>query len=112
MNIATLRNWEFDSDEVSASFYRLRAIHTLGSSFEMARSDNERLLSEAKAAARKIESEIAEKVAQRKRRDNSDQGRFWQLALHPVGVRLKMCRQNELPKDCPMALRLRGVPVF
>ena len=77
VDIASLPNWEFHIDELSPSFYRLRAIHTLGSSIEMSGTDDERLLSEAKAAAQKMESEIAEKVSERKRRDKSEQGWLW-----------------------------------
>lgn len=77
VNVATVPNWEFDIDEVSPCFYKLRAIHTLGASIEMTGSDDERLISEAQAAAQKMESEIAEKVFQRKQRDNWVQGRLW-----------------------------------
>jgi hypothetical protein len=52
VDVATLPNWEFDILEVSPSFYKLKAVHTLGPSIEMTGSDDERLLSEAKAAAR------------------------------------------------------------
>lgn len=77
VNDATLPNWEFNIEEVSVCFYQLRAVHTLGSSIEMTGSDHERSLSEAKASAQKMESEIAEKVSQRKQSDNSEQGRLW-----------------------------------
>lgn len=43
----------------------------------MTGSDDERLLSEAKAAAQNMESEIAKKVSERKKRDDSEQGRLW-----------------------------------
>ncbi|HEV2468462.1 MAG TPA: hypothetical protein VGS78_04660 [Candidatus Sulfotelmatobacter sp.] len=77
VDVSTLSNWEFDIAEVSPSFYRLRAVHKLGPSIEMSGSDYENLLSEAKAAAQKMELEIAKKVSERKRRDNSEQGRLW-----------------------------------
>ena len=61
--IASIPNWEFHIDEVSPSFHKLRAIHTLGSSIEMSGIDEERLLSEARVTAQKMESEIGEKVS-------------------------------------------------
>lgn len=77
VDVSTLPNWEFDIAEVSPSCYRLRAVHNLGPSIEMSGSDYERLLSEAKAAAQNMELEIAKKVSERKRRDDSKQGRLW-----------------------------------
>ena len=77
VDVATLPNWEFDIPEVSPSFYRLKAVHTLGPRIEMTGSDDERLRSEAKAAAQNMESEIAKKVSERKKHDNSEQGPLW-----------------------------------
>jgi hypothetical protein len=112
VSIATLPNGEFDVDEVSAAFCRLRAIHALGSGVEMADSDYERLMSEAKAAAQKMESEIVERSL------NENTQQLGSRAALIVGVKSRGCpaqnvsAERTAEDDCPMTLRLWGVPVF
>lgn len=62
IQVATLPNWTFDIEEVSAGAYRVKAKHKFGASVEMTGIDSEKLTQRAKEAAEKMEQDLNQKL--------------------------------------------------
>ena len=61
-----LPNWNVEVNEVSAGVYKGKAVHVLGSQIELMGTDADKLITEIRTAASRMELQIEEKISGRK----------------------------------------------